>query len=365
MRPMTDPESPVRYENRGRLGVITLNRPKAVNALTQEMLHLIGETLDAVERDPDVTAVAVTGAGDRGLCAGGDIVALHRAATGGDPSEGVRFFRVEYALDHRISSFPKPYLPIMSGLVLGGGVGISAPGSHRIATDSTRTGMPETGIGFSPDVGGLHFLARAPGLSGTHLALTGGHIDGADALHVGLADHYVSDAAVPGLLAALETAGDAEEVGAIVGRFDEPAPAPALREAAPWIDRTYDADTVEEIVQNLHEAADGHDADEPPARALAALRRHSPTGLKTALEGLRRAPRLSLAQTLEQDFRTSCHALAGHDLAEGIRAQVVDKDRNPRWRPATLEKVSREAVLAFFEPVPGVPDLNLTAEEPS
>lgn len=351
-------EDVVIAQRRGRLGLITLNRPRAVNALDIRMIRRMDQTLEDFARDDSVTAVAVVGAGTRGLCAGGDVRALYDACTR-DPESGLGFFREEYALDHRISQYPKPYVPIMSGLVLGGGVGIAAPGSHRVATDSTRTGMPETGIGFSPDVAGSHYLAQAPGRIGVHLALTGQHIGGADAIHAGLADFYVPDAAVEDLLHGLEEARDADHVTRIIRRFETERPASALETARSWIDAAYAPSSVEEIRDALRELVRADPENDAAAAALAAVERNSPTGLKTALEAVTRAGSLSVAQTLEQDFRTSGHAIYGHDMAEGIRAQVVDKDRDPHWEPATLEEVEREAVLAFFEPIPGQADLGL------
>lgn len=348
-------------EKKGRLGLITLNRPKAVNALSTEMIGLFQEALDRFEADDEVAVVAVVGAGDRGLCAGGDVVALYRACSE-DPEPGLEFFRQEYALDHRISRYPKPYVPIMSGLVLGGGVGISAPGSHRVATDSTRTGMPETGIGFSPDVAGTWYLSHAPGAVGTCLAITGQHIDGADAIYAGLADHYVTDAVVPELLHALEQARDAEQVGEIIGQFEAGAPDSALAAGREWIDAAFARDSLEEMRAAITAWCDEHPGDERAEAARDAFGQKSPTGMAMALEAMRRAPGNDVAQTLVQDFRTCGNAIFGHDMREGIRAQVIDKDRTPRWDPASIEEVSREAVLAHFDPIPGHPDLELPAD---
>lgn len=352
-------EPSVLTEVRGHLGVITLNRPRAVNALNVEMIQLINKALDDFEYDANVKSVAVVGSGERGLCSGGDVVALYKAATGGDRSQGTDFFRHEYDFDYRISRYPKPYVAIMNGLVLGGGIGLSVPGSHRVVTESTRTGMPETGIGFSPDVGGLNYLSKAPGQAGRHMALTGLHVDGGDAIHAGLADFYVPDAAIEDLLRSLESVENPGAVATTIQDFVVEPPRSELEEAASWIDEDYAADCVEEILQNLEARVEKEPDNELANKALKALRRNSPTGMKTALEGLHRAKDQSLAETLVQDFRTSGNALLAHDLAEGIRAQVIDKDRNPQWQPQTLEEVSREIVLGFFDPVPGYEDLQL------
>lgn len=354
------PQEPsVLTEIRGHLGLVTLNRPRAVNALNVEMIQLINRALDEFEADADVTCVAVVGSGDRGLCAGGDVVALYKAASGGDEAMGIDFFRQEYDFDYRISRLSKPYIAVMNGLVLGGGIGLSVPGSHRIATDTTRTGMPETGIGFSPDVGGLNYLSHAPGQAGRHMALTGLHVDGADAVHAGLADFYVPDASIGDLLAALENIENPGEAATTIQGFGVEPPESELEAASRWIDEDYAAGTVEEILHNLETRVEKEPENDLAAKALKALRRNSPTGMKTALEGLARAADQSLAETLIQDFRTSGNALFAHDMAEGIRAQVIDKDRNPQWQPQALEDVDRELVLSFFGPVPGHEDLQL------
>ncbi|MCT1367114.1 enoyl-CoA hydratase/isomerase family protein [Kocuria sp. HSID16901] len=355
-------DAPVLTTIRGHLGLITLNRPRAVNALNVEMIGLVNQALDEFEEDANVKVVAIVGSGERGLCAGGDVVALYKAASSDDPGQGIDFFRQEYAFDYRISRYPKPFVAIMNGLVLGGGVGLSVPGSHRVATDSTRTGMPETGIGFSPDVGGLNYLSHAPGQAGKHLALTGLHIDGADAIHAGLADYYVEDAQVEELLKQLEDTENPGTVATVLQEVEAELPESTLAAAASWIDEDYAPETVEEILANVTARVEKDPDNELAASALAALRRNSPTGMKTALEGLTRASNQSLAETLTQDFRTSGNALFAHDMAEGIRAQVIDKDRNPQWQPQTLEDVDRETALGFFEPVPNHEDLRLSDE---
>ncbi len=245
------PTDDVLFERRGRLGVVTLNRPKAVNALTAGMASAMLEQLTRWADDDAVQAVLVRGAGDRGLCAGGDIVAIYRdMLAGGDATAD--FWADEYRLNALIDAYPKPYVALMDGLVLGGGVGISAHGSVRIVTERTRTGMPETTIGFVPDVGGTLLLSRSPGESGTHAALTGAHLSGADALFLGLADHFVPSDRLAELAVALET----EPVESAVGRFTEPAPASTLEQQREWIDECYAADDAEEIVRRLR-AFDG------------------------------------------------------------------------------------------------------------
>ncbi|GAB3741805.1 enoyl-CoA hydratase/isomerase family protein [Amycolatopsis oliviviridis] len=320
------------------IGRITLNRPRALNSLNHDMVLAMLDHLEAWRSDPAVRAVLIDGAGDRGLCAGGDIRAIYEdARTGGTSS--LKFWADEYRLNALISRYPKPYLALMDGLVMGGGVGVSAHGSHRIVTERSRVGMPETGIGFVPDVGGTYLLSRTPGELGTHIALTAGSISGADAIHCGLADHFVSSEKIPDLLDALasRTPDTALEL------ISEPAPPSALAEDADWIDRCYAADTVEEILARLHAGGDA------AATAAKEIEAKSPTSLKVTLRALRTAADLlDLETVLAQEFRISTHALSSPEFAEGIRAQIIDKDRSPKWSPATLSEVDDKLVDAYF-----------------
>jgi len=344
------PPAEVLFERRGRLGVVTLNRPNAVNALTAGMASAMLEQLTLWADDDAVAAVLVRGAGDRGLCAGGDIVAIYRdMLDGGDATAG--FWAEEYRLNLLISEYPKPYVAFMDGLVLGGGVGISAHGSVRIVTERTRMGMPETTIGFVPDVGGTWLLAKSPGETGTHAALTGAHLTGADALFLGLADHFVRSAKLAELAEALE--GEAADDA--VARFAEDAPPSVLAAQQEWIDACYSSDDAGEIVRRLR-AVGGEASD-----AADTIEAKSPTAVKVALESLRRVRGLGLEEALEQEYRVGLRFLAGPDFREGIRAQVVDKDRNPHWRPATLAEVSRGDVESYFAPL-GDRELMLSKE---
>ncbi len=341
----------VLFERRGRLGVVTLNRPKAVNALTAGMAAAMLETLTAWADDDAVAAVLVQGAGERGLCAGGDIVAIYRDMLDGGGTDTADFWAVEYRLNVLISDYPKPYVAFMDGLVLGGGVGISAHGSVRIVTERTRMGMPETTIGFVPDVGGTLLLSRSPGETGTHAALTGAHLSGADAIFLGLADWFVPSGQLADLADALET----EPVDAAVARFAEPAPQSVLAAQQEWIDACYSSDDAAEIVDRLRTV--GGEA----VATADTIEAKSPTAVKVALASLRRAHGLSLAETLVQEYRVGLRFLGGPDFREGIRAQVVDKDRTPHWRPATLAEVSRDDVEAYFAPL-GERELKLSKE---
>ncbi len=340
------PAAPVLVERRGRLGVLTLNRPRAINALDTAMVAIVNDALAAWAVDDAVATVLVTGAGERGLCAGGDVVSLARAARAGDRELPERFWRAEYAMNAAIARFPKPYVAFMDGIVLGGGVGISAHGSHRIVTERTRLGMPETGIGFVPDVGGTRLLARAPGELGTHLGLTGDQVTGADAIALGLADAFVPADRLAGLAASLETT----DADAAVAAVAAPPPVAPLLAERPWIDDAYAGGDLAAILARL---AAGPEA----ARAAAAtLARRSPTALAITLRALRAAAHeSSLEQALRREYRVSTHCLVLPDFAEGVRAQLVDKDRAPRWSPAAVADVDPAVVAAAFDALPRPP----------
>ncbi len=335
----------------GQLGYLVLNRPLAMNALNHAMVRAIADSLDAWEHDDAVATVLISGAGDRGLCAGGDVVSIyHDALTGGSGSE--KFWRDEYTLNARIRRYPKPIVTLMDGVVLGGGVGISAHASHRIVTERSRIGMPETGIGFVPDVGGTFLLSRAPGELGTHAALTGSLVSGADAIAMGLASHFVSSAQLPTLVAELAR----HSASAVVERHGQTPPSSALAQQRWWIDQCYAADDVGTILARLAGVSD-------PAAAAAGhtMAAKSPTAVTVTLAALRRARGLAtLEEGLNQDFRVSLRALGWPDFAEGIRAQLVDKDRNPRWNPASLELVPPELAVAALASL-GERELGLTA----
>lgn len=330
----------------GRIRHITLNRPRALNALNHAMVLRIDESLAEAELDDTVTAVLITGAGERGLCAGGDIRSIHEDARAGGGTS-MDFWRDEYRLNARIARFPKPYVAIMDGIVMGGGVGVSAHGDIRIVTERSRIAMPETGIGFVPDVGGTYLLGAAPGELGTHLALTADAVGAGDALLCGLADHFVPSQLLAELTTALAACGAAAEIEETVRRYASPAPSGELEAHREWIDSCYQADSVEEILDCLDNS--GVPAAKQAAETILAK---SPTALKVTLSALRRARRLdSLEAVLDQEYRTSCTAFTRPDLVEGVRAQIIDKDRNPRWSPADLAEVSEADVALFFAPL--------------
>lgn len=339
-----DPEQEVVFTRRGRIGEIALNRPRAINALTHGMVELIRHRLGEWAGDPGVETVLLVGRGDRGLCAGGDIVALYTDATSGDGAASIAFWRDEYALNAEIARFPKPYVAVMDGIVLGGGIGLSAHGSHRIVTERSKLGLPETGIGFIPDVGSTWLLARAPGGLGRYLALSAATFGAGDAIALGLADRFVPSERLPQLVADLEST----DADAAIAAHATAAPESELARARSWIDDAFAADSVSGVLSRLRS-----DPSNDAALAIAdTIEAKSPLAVAVALESLRRVAALpSLEEALAQELRVSAHALTAHDFAEGVRAQVIDRDRNPVWSPATAADVEREQVDAYFEPI--------------
>jgi enoyl-CoA hydratase len=338
---MVDASNEVLARVDNRVGLIVLNRPKAINSLTDSMVKTIQATLSAWERDDDVAAVMISGAGERGLCAGGDVVAIYHSARA-DGVQARRFWHAEYLLNSYICRYPKPLVALMDGVVMGGGIGIGAHANTRVVTDTSKLAMPEVGIGFIPDVGGTYLLSRAPGLLGLHAALTGAPFSGADAIAMGFADHYVYH----DRLADFTTAVVGDGVESALDSYEiEPPPSPLVAQRD-WIDECYAGETVADIVAALrrHQATAASDAAETIAT-------RSPSALAVTLRAVREAAKLdTLEDVLRQEYRVSCAALRSHDLVEGIRAQLIDKDRNPRWSPASLAAVSDADVDAYFAP---------------
>jgi enoyl-CoA hydratase/carnithine racemase len=343
----------VTTEVRGSAGLVTLNRPKALNALSLEMIRELTAALLAWREDPRVERVGVRGMGREGpfgaFCAGGDIRFFHQAVLAGDPRLE-DFFTEEYTLNHLIHAYPKPYVVFMDGIVMGGGMGISAHGSDyglRIATERTKMAMPETNIGLFPDVGGGWFLARCPGRVGEYLALTGQLIGGADALTARLADGVLPSAELP---TAWESLADGELFARLRERMRHApvAAAGALAAQRPDIDRFFALPTVAAIVAALEADGSGWAGE-----TAALLRKRSPLMLHVTLEHLRRARHMTLAADLrmERDMVRHCFHLrpgpAGETF-EGIRALAIDKDHAPRWNPARIEDVTPEMVQPFF-----------------
>lgn len=331
------------FERDAGLAIVTLNRPRALNALTYPMVQEMTRQLEKWASDPDVRVVMIRGAGERGLCAGGDIRSIYDAANTGEMWP-LRFWRDEYRLNRMISEYQKPIVALMHGIVMGGGIGISAHASHRVVTETTNIAMPEVGIGLIPDVGGTFLLSHAPGELGAHLALTGGRIGAADAIALGFADYHVPMVEADKLPRLLVEARNRSDVERILADIATPAGNAPLLHERNWIDRAYAADEVETICDGLRAC------DEPAAaEALKAIERNSPTSLKVTLRALRKARAFGkLAPCLDMELSLVSHCFQGHDLKEGVRAAIIDKDRNPSWSPAKLEKVSRRAVDDFF-----------------
>ena len=349
---MTEMATEVVAEVRGRVGCITLNRPKALNALSLGMVRDLMATLLAWQHDDKVLAVAIRGNGREGpfgaFCAGGDIRFLHAAGSVGNP-QLEDFFTEEYALNHLIHNYGKPYIAFMDGIVMGGGMGISQGGSLRIVTERTRMAMPETAIGLFPDVGGGYFLSRCPGRVGEWLALTGDTIGAADAIAFGLADGFLPADQQAAVWEGLGTQSFADGAAAqqwVASKFV--AAGACQISARTQIDQYFALDGVSAIVAALERANDDW------ARATAAtLRKRSPLMLHVVLEQIRRARAMGLADDLrmERDMVRHCFYLrpGESETLEGIRALAVDKDQNPAWRPARIEDVSPELVQAFFK----------------
>ncbi|MCT9819689.1 enoyl-CoA hydratase/isomerase family protein [Microbacterium sp. W1N] len=320
----------------GSVGRLTLNRPRAINALDLDMIRQLSAALDAWEHHADIEVVLLDGAGERGLCAGGDVRGLREQVIGGHPEQTAVFFRAEYALNARIAEYPKPVVAIADGVTMGGGVGLAGHAAVRVVTERSKLAMPETRIGLTPDVGGSWLLARAPGRTGEYLALTGAVMDAADAVYAGFADHMVPSDRVGDLHDALVTRADPHTPTELVLLFDETPSPSRLAAARPWIDDAFAADTVTEIIARLR--ARPEDAASATADTLEEL---SPTSLVVTLAAVRAARALPhLRAALAQEYGLVLwFAATQPDLVEGIRAQLVDKDRTPRWNPATLAEV--------------------------
>jgi enoyl-CoA hydratase len=327
----------VLYARDGRLGRILLNRPKVINALTDHMVASVRAQLQDWAVDDLVGAVSIQGAGERGLCAGGDIRALRSVLMQGSAG-AVQFWADEYRMNAAIDSYPKPFVAFMDGIVMGGGVGISAHGSLRLVTERSRVAMPETAIGYFPDVGSLFLLSRAPGEVGTHLAMTGLAVGGADAVSCGLADALVDSQDIPELIARL---GGGESLDAGVGNA---SPVGDLAAERDWIDSCYAGNDPAAIVRALR----AH----PAARAKQSadvLQTRSPLAVSVALEAIRRASRMdTLMQVLEQDLMLGSAFASSPDFVEGVRALLIDRDNSPRWHHGSLDEVDPAEVAELF-----------------
>jgi enoyl-CoA hydratase len=347
-------EPDVLLHRHGAALMITLNRPKALNALNHAMCLTIQKALYDSIGDRQVSRVVIQGTGERAFCAGGDVVGLYHAGRTGSP-DWERFFFDEYRMNQTIAVYPDDYVALMDGVTMGGGVGLSIHGRARVVTERTRFAMPETGIGLIPDVGGTHALAKLPGFIGTWLALTGAQITAADCLYAGIATHYVSSDHLPALREALAD-GDLA-VADTLARFqtasevDKPLAAPALETLRDAIDYHFAHDSVEAIQASLKGGDDWAVAQHD------IIAKMSPTSCKLSLLGLRLARGESIETALINEYRMVCAIKQGHDFFEGVRALLVDKDKAPKWNPATLEAVHADALAAYSQ-VPAGGDLN-------
>jgi enoyl-CoA hydratase len=340
----TVPDDEVLIERRGSAGLITLNRPKALNALTLAMVRAMRRALDGWANDPAVTRVVVTGAGGKAFCAGGDIRVLHDLGKAGRHEEALTFWREEYELNVLIKRYPKPYVALVDGIVMGGGVGVSINGSQVVAGERFTFAMPEVGIGFFPDVGGTYFLPRIPGEIGAYFALTGDRMKQGDALSTGLATHTMASARFAELLEALT---GRETVDHTLEAFADVSMVPAtVTGHRATVDTCFRFDAVEDILAALDASADPWCAE-----VAKTIRTKSPTSLKIALAQVRAGKSLDFEQAMVTEFRIVSRICRGHDFYEGVRAVIVDKDNAPRWQPATLEAVTAEAVAAHFAPL--------------
>jgi len=349
-----NPEPDLIARREGAAGVIRLNRPKAINAVTLEMFRDIDKALDAFEVDPAVAVILLEGAGERGLCAGGDIRALYESSkVKGDL--GKILWREEYILNARIAKFAKPYVSFMDGIVMGGGVGLSAHSSHRVVTERTKLAMPEVGLGFFPDVGGTWLLARSPSEIGTYFGLTGQTMNGPDAVYAGFADAVVPSAKLPALreaLTKLRLGVTAAEVTSLIHSFATGAISGPVAALKPQIEAWFGHDRMQDIVAALQ--ADG---SELAQATLKTLNEKSPRGMVVALKLLRLArASSSLEECLVREYRAALEVFASDDFREGVRAAVIDKDRNPKWSPPRIEDVTPEMVAPYFAEI-GVDEL--------
>jgi len=343
----------VRSEVTGGLGRLTLDRPKARNALSLGMVEELSHKLDAWRDDESVRAVCFEGDGDETFCAGGDVRAVSidvraekRGKSDGELSR--EFFRREYQLNWTIAQYPKPILSLIDGIAMGGGLGIAVHGSHRIVTEHAELAMPETGIGFFPDVGATYFLPRCPGQLGMYLALTGGTIRASDALYTGLATHFVARETLPELLELLsqsEWSGPAADVvDDVLTRLEVTAGDPPLSRHRRKLDKCFSADDVRSTFRALAKAE-----DEWADATILVLAKRSPTALAVTHRAIRAGAELELEDALRMEYRLSQAMLSVHDFHEGVRAALIDKDRKPVWKPRSLPEVSKDEVASCFD----------------
>jgi enoyl-CoA hydratase len=344
------------FERRGAAGLIAINRPAALNAVTHAMVRALRAQLDQWADDPAITRVVITAAGERAFSVGGDIRALYDLGMAGRHDEALQFWRDEYPLNVAIKNYRKPYVALIDGMVMGGGVGVSVHGSHRVAGDRFQFAMPEVGIGFFPDVGATWFLPRMPGELGTYCGLTGERFNSADAIATGIATYRIPSARFAALLEGLI---GTISVDAVLAAFAEPAGEGPIMARRAAIDRLFAGNRIEDILAALDsEAASGGGEAEWAAKTAATMRAKAPLSLKIALAQVRRGKAWDFETCMRMEFRIVSRIIEGHDFQEGVRAVIVDKDNKPHWRPATLADVSAADVERHFAPREG-DELNL------
>lgn len=329
------------FEVRGKAGFVTLNRPRALNALTHDKVKALASQLETWSEDPDVRHIVIRGAGGKAFCAGGDIRSIYDARLAGEVDGLKTFFRDEYTLNAYIKAYPKPYIALIDGIVMGGGVGVSVHGSHRVGTENTLFSMPETGIGFFPDVGGTYFLPRMPRRTGIYCALSAGRLRQADALASGVLTHAVAQENLSDLQSALETADD---VDATLERFRVSPEAGPVEENGMLIEHAFSASSVDEVLERLDASSDAF-----AIKTANAIRGKSPTSLLISFEQMKRGAALNFNECMKLEYRIVSHILKGEDFFEGIRAVVVDKDQSPKWQPNQLAQVDRAGLASYFE----------------
>ncbi len=360
---MTDESTFTREDLRvsveGGVGWLTMDRPRAMNALTLEQVRAMTGALRAWADDDRVRLVVIEGAGDQAFCAGGDIRALYEAYKRGDLDFQYTFYREKYALNQLIYRYPKPFVAFMDGMTMGGGAGVSVHGSHRVATENLVYAMPETGVGLFPDVGHTWFLPRRPGHTGYYLGLIGARIQAADAMDLGITTHFIPRERLPEVRQALSGVDAADDAhAAVTWALDLYQEVPGAGARGPLmqhqntIERCFARDSVEGVRDAL--AAEGGPFAE---QTLASLAGRSPTSLKVTLKALRAGAALDFERALMMEYRLATRFMHGHDFFEGIRALLVDRDKTPQWWPTRLEAVDESIVDAYFKPMETLPEL--------